>query len=126
MRFALYSVTTAASNFVSKVSNTLTSITASKPIAAGGSQNELQTNLDALIARSPSDEFIFHVPKDSHLSPYWASDEVLSQFPPTKILVRVVGQRDCTGHKSKREKTLCHLYPSHCRPSCSIPVWMIV
>uniref|UniRef100_A0A182NRK8 Hormone-sensitive lipase n=1 Tax=Anopheles dirus TaxID=7168 RepID=A0A182NRK8_9DIPT len=83
-------VTTAASNFVSKVSNTLTSITASKPIAAGGSQNELQTNLDALIARSPSDEFIFHVPKDSHLSPYWASDEVLSQFPPTKILTVVL------------------------------------
>uniref|UniRef100_A0A182P067 Hormone-sensitive lipase n=1 Tax=Anopheles epiroticus TaxID=199890 RepID=A0A182P067_9DIPT len=83
-------VTTAASNFVSKVSNTLTSITASKPIAANGSQNELQTNLDALIARSPSDEFIFHVPKDSHLSPYWASDEVLSQFPPTKILTVVL------------------------------------
>uniref|UniRef100_A0A182QFL5 Hormone-sensitive lipase n=1 Tax=Anopheles farauti TaxID=69004 RepID=A0A182QFL5_9DIPT len=83
-------VTSAASNFVSKVSNTLTSITASKPIAASGSQNELQTNLDALIARSPSDEFIFHVPKDSHLSPYWASDEVLSQFPPTKILTVVL------------------------------------
>uniref|UniRef100_A0A182RS77 Hormone-sensitive lipase n=1 Tax=Anopheles funestus TaxID=62324 RepID=A0A182RS77_ANOFN len=83
-------VTTAASNFVSKVSNTLTSITASKPIAASGSQNELQTNLDALIARSPSDEFIFHVPKDSHLSPYWATDEVLSQFPPTKILTVVL------------------------------------
>uniref|UniRef100_A0A182MG95 Hormone-sensitive lipase n=1 Tax=Anopheles culicifacies TaxID=139723 RepID=A0A182MG95_9DIPT len=83
-------VTTAASNFVSKVSNTLTSITASKPIAASGSSNELQTNLDALIARSPSDEFIFHVPKDSHLSPYWATDEVLSQFPPTKILTVVL------------------------------------
>ncbi|KFB52842.1 AGAP002567-PA-like protein [Anopheles sinensis] len=81
-------VTTAASNFVSKVSSTITSITASKPIAAGaGSQSELQSNLDALIARSPSDEFIFHVPKDSHLSPYWASDDVLSQFPPTKILI---------------------------------------
>uniref|UniRef100_A0A182IXR0 Uncharacterized protein n=1 Tax=Anopheles atroparvus TaxID=41427 RepID=A0A182IXR0_ANOAO len=81
-------VTTAASNFVSKVSNTFTSITASKPIATGGgSQTELQSNLDALIARSPSDEFIFHVPKDSHLSPYWASDDVLSQFPPTKILI---------------------------------------
>ncbi|XP_053660538.1 hormone-sensitive lipase [Anopheles marshallii] len=83
-------VTTAASNFVSKVSNTLTSITASKPIAASGSQNELQSNLDSLIARSPSDEFIFHVPKDSHLSPYWATDEVLSQFPPTKILTVVL------------------------------------
>ncbi|XP_058116245.1 hormone-sensitive lipase [Anopheles ziemanni] len=84
-------VTSVASNFVSKVSSTITSITASKPIAVGGgSQSELQSNLDALIARSPSDEFIFHVPKDSHLSPYWASDDVLSQFPPTKILTVVL------------------------------------
>uniref|UniRef100_A0A2M4AL67 Putative hormone-sensitive lipase hsl n=1 Tax=Anopheles triannulatus TaxID=58253 RepID=A0A2M4AL67_9DIPT len=83
-------VTSAASNFVSKVSSTLNSITASKPIAVGGAQAELQSNLDALIARSPSDEFIFHVPKDSHLSPYWASDAVLSQFPPTKILTVVL------------------------------------
>uniref|UniRef100_A0A2M4BDB0 Putative hormone-sensitive lipase hsl n=1 Tax=Anopheles marajoara TaxID=58244 RepID=A0A2M4BDB0_9DIPT len=83
-------VTSAASNFVNKVSSTLNSITASKPIAVGGAQAELQSNLDALIARSPSDEFIFHVPKDSHLSPYWASDAVLSQFPPTKILTVVL------------------------------------
>ncbi|XP_052868424.1 hormone-sensitive lipase [Anopheles cruzii] len=83
-------VTSAASNFVSKVSSTINSLTASKPITIGAAQGELQSNLDALIARSPSDEFIFHVPKDSHLSPYWASDDVLSQFPPTKILTVVL------------------------------------
>ncbi|EDV98300.1 hormone-sensitive lipase [Drosophila grimshawi] len=43
-------------------------------------------NLDALIARSPSEEFAFEVPKDPFLSPYWASDEWLSQLPETKIL----------------------------------------
>lgn len=45
-------------------------------------------NMDALIARSPSEEFAFDVPKDPFLSPYWASDEWLSQLPETKILVR--------------------------------------
>lgn len=44
-------------------------------------------NLDALIARSPSEEFAFDVPKDPFLSPYWASDEWLSQLPETRILV---------------------------------------
>lgn len=44
-------------------------------------------NMDALIARSPSEEFAFDVPKDPFLSPYWASDEWLSQLPETKILV---------------------------------------
>ncbi|XP_067627370.1 hormone-sensitive lipase [Eurosta solidaginis] len=43
-------------------------------------------NMDALIARSPSVEFAFQVPKDPFLSPYWASDEWLSQLPSTKIL----------------------------------------
>lgn len=79
-------VSNVASNLVNRVSSTFSAITTSKPIAASGSQSDFQSNLDALIARSPSDEFIFEVPKDSHLSPYWATDDVLSQFPPTKIL----------------------------------------
>lgn len=44
-------------------------------------------NLDALIARSPSVEFAFTVPKDPYLSPYWAADEVLREFPKVSILV---------------------------------------
>lgn len=79
-------VSSVASNLVNRVSSTFNAITTSKPISSSGSQSEFQSNLEALIARSPSDEFIFEVPKDSHLSPYWATDEVLSQFPPTKIL----------------------------------------
>lgn len=46
-------------------------------------------NLDALIARSPSVEFAFTVPKDPYLSPYWAADEVLREFPKVSILVSV-------------------------------------
>ncbi|XP_065076519.1 hormone-sensitive lipase [Ochlerotatus camptorhynchus] len=79
-------VTNVASNLVNRVSSTFNAITTSKPIASSGSQTELHCNMEALIARSPSDEFIFEVPKDSHMSPFWATDEVLSQFPPTKIL----------------------------------------
>jgi len=45
--------------------------------------------LDSLMQRSPSDELHFTVPRDPYLSPYWASDEVLKQFPPTKIVVSV-------------------------------------
>jgi hypothetical protein len=45
--------------------------------------------LDSLMQRSPSDDFDFTVPRDPYLSPYWASDEVLKQLPPTKIVVSV-------------------------------------
>lgn len=82
-----FRVTNVASNLVNRVSATFNAITTSKPIAASESQSEFPCNLEALIARSPSDEFIFDVPKDAHMSPFWATDEVLSQFPPTKILV---------------------------------------
>ncbi|XP_058447335.1 hormone-sensitive lipase isoform X2 [Malaya genurostris] len=83
-------VSNVASNLVNRVSSTFNAITTSNPIASSSSQSDFQSNLDALIARSPSDEFIFDVPKDPHLSPYWATDEVLRQFPPTKILTVVL------------------------------------
>ncbi|XP_062134093.1 hormone-sensitive lipase isoform X2 [Drosophila sulfurigaster albostrigata] len=54
-------------------------------ISAAPDQHDVR-NMDALIARSPSEEFAFDVPKDPFLSPYWASDEWLSQLPETKIL----------------------------------------
>lgn len=37
--------------------------------------------------RSPLDEFVFNVPRHPLLSPYLASESILSQFPPVKILV---------------------------------------
>jgi hormone-sensitive lipase len=49
----------------------------------------VRSNLDALIARSPSDEFIFSVPRDPFLSPYWADDQLLNKFPPVRILVSI-------------------------------------
>lgn len=45
--------------------------------------------LDSLMQHSPSDDMHFTVPRDPYLSPYLASDEVLKQLPPTKIVVSV-------------------------------------
>lgn len=110
-------VSNVASNLVNRVSSTFSAITTSKPIASSGSQSEFQSNLDALIARSPSDEFIFDVPKDSHLSPFWATDAVLSQFPPTKILVRFVVEF--------REQLCVTFYCCCFSRWCSILAWTI-
>ncbi|XP_055700251.1 hormone-sensitive lipase isoform X1 [Phlebotomus papatasi] len=43
-------------------------------------------NFDSLQAKSPSEEFIFQVPKDPYISPYFATDEVLKEMPPIKII----------------------------------------
>lgn len=40
----------------------------------------------SIIPLASDDEFLFNVPEDAHLSPYKASNEILAQFPPTKIL----------------------------------------
>jgi len=73
---------------VNNITNTLTRCTQSYEIHGSNvmAQQDVR-NMDALIARSPSEEFAFDVPKDPFLSPYWASDEWLSQLPETKILV---------------------------------------
>ncbi|KAI8128841.1 Hormone-sensitive lipase [Lucilia cuprina] len=77
-------------NAVNSISNTLNRYTQSYEIKSDGveGQKPLQDlrNMDALIARSPSAEFAFQIPKDPFLSPYYASDEWLKQMPNTKIL----------------------------------------
>ncbi|XP_030388505.1 hormone-sensitive lipase [Scaptodrosophila lebanonensis] len=76
---------------VNNITSTLNRCTQSYEIhgshiqGTGGCQQDVR-NMDALIARSPSEEFAFDVPKDPFLSPYWACDEWLSQLPETKIL----------------------------------------
>lgn len=52
----------------------------------GGDKKEIR-ELDTERAKSPSEEFVFTVPKDPFLSPYLASDDLLARLPPTKILV---------------------------------------
>lgn len=78
-------------NAVSSISNTLNRYTQSYEIKSDGVsvQKPMQDlrNMDALIARSPSAEFAFEIPKDPFLSPYYACDDWLKQMPNTKILV---------------------------------------
>ncbi|KPI92481.1 Hormone-sensitive lipase [Papilio xuthus] len=80
-------ISEAATGIMGAMSSRLAYITGSNSISRP-TQEELavRTNLDALIARSPSDEFIFSVPRDPLLSPYWADDDLLNKFPPVRIL----------------------------------------
>ncbi|KAJ8687129.1 hypothetical protein QAD02_022923 [Eretmocerus hayati] len=45
-----------------------------------------QRHLDLKPGRSVSEEFMFEIPKDSHLSPYRTPDSLLQRLPPVKIL----------------------------------------
>lgn len=80
-------ISEAASGIMGAMTSRLAYLTGSNTITRP-TQEELavRSNLDALIARSPSDEFIFSVPRDPYLSPYWADDEILNKFPPVRIL----------------------------------------
>ncbi|XP_017757856.1 PREDICTED: hormone-sensitive lipase-like isoform X2 [Eufriesea mexicana] len=42
--------------------------------------------LDTENTKSPLEEFVFTVPRDPYLSPYLASDNLLAQLPPVKML----------------------------------------
>ncbi|CAF4875604.1 unnamed protein product [Pieris macdunnoughi] len=77
----------AASGIMGAMSSRFASMKDSNAIS-GPTQEEMagRSNLDSLIARSPSDEFMFSVPRDPVLSPYWAEDRLLKRFPPLRIL----------------------------------------
>lgn len=73
------------------VANTLNAITSPTVIRNGITLNNgllfPRNRLNSLIERNPADDYLFDVPKDPFLSPYYASDELLKQLPPVKILV---------------------------------------
>lgn len=71
----------------SSVSNRLHFMTASTPIRECQEFANVRRRLDAVVQRSPTEEFVFEIPRDPLLSPFWATDEVLQQLPPTHILV---------------------------------------
>lgn len=75
-------------NVTSSVSNTISSMTTSTPIRECTEFANVRNRLDSLIPKSPTEEFVFDIPRDPLLSPFWAVDEVLSKLPPTHILVR--------------------------------------
>lgn len=77
----------AVSDVRSSVANTFTSMTKSTPVRECADFAYVRKRLNSLIPKSPSEEFVFDIPKDPLLSPFWATDDVLRQLPPIKILV---------------------------------------
>lgn len=80
-----------ASSLVDSVSSTIDQITkTNRPIIRNYSCDDAEEfrrwENDEMVLDSPSCDFIFTVPKDPFLSPFYASDEMLVQFPPIKIL----------------------------------------
>lgn len=79
-----------ASSLVDTVSSTITQITTTnRPIIRNYSCDDVDDvrMLDnEFVPMSPSADFIFSVPKDPLLSPMYAADDVLRQFPPIKII----------------------------------------
>lgn len=83
-------VTRVASSLVGSVSNTLLEITKTNhPITrtlSCGDDDETRTLTSSGVPESLSSDFIFNVPKDPFLSPLYATDDALSQFPAINIL----------------------------------------
>lgn len=75
-----------ASSLVDSVSSTITQITTSnRPILRNFSCDDADM-LNESVPTSPTADFIFTVPKDPFLSPLYADDDVLIQFPSIKIV----------------------------------------
>lgn len=77
---------TAKNSFVSAVTDTFKAV----PSLKKQPNQAYDEKLGNLIPPAPDDEFVFSVPKNQYISPYWASDETLKQFPPTRILTTIV------------------------------------
>jgi acetyl esterase/lipase len=71
-----------------------------KNTSNGKIESVLKSTIDAIrdgkysigstfIEKAPDDEFMFTVPKNRYLSPYLADDEILREFPTTKILTLI-------------------------------------
>lgn len=70
---------------------------------SGMTENEkIRCSLDTMEARSPSEEFKFDQTTSNQnnpfVSPYYATDDVLKQLPPVKIIV--------SGHQTHSARSL--------------------
>ncbi|XP_055306327.1 hormone-sensitive lipase isoform X2 [Sitodiplosis mosellana] len=84
----IYKAVETAANSVASTFNAITSPTVIRN-GIPGSVNGLgftRSRLNSLTERNPADDYLFDVPKDPFLSPYYASNEMLSQLPSMKIL----------------------------------------
>lgn len=72
------------------VANTFNAITMPATITNGYTTDDVNfspNRLDSVTEKNPLEEFQFQIPRDPFMSPYYASDEMLRQMPPVKILV---------------------------------------
>lgn len=88
------------------VANTFNAITAHAPIYdkyASVSDDDLSfvRNLGTVAEKNPRDDFLFDIPHDPFMSPYYASDEMMRQMPKMKILVSRSNALHILGLKNK-------------------------
>lgn len=85
----IYKAVETAANSVANTFNAITSPTTIRNgiPAANGLSGFTRSRLNSLTERNPADDYLFDVPKDPFLSPYYASDDMLKQLPLVKILV---------------------------------------
>ncbi|KAJ6634788.1 Hormone-sensitive lipase [Pseudolycoriella hygida] len=70
---------------VGNMTSKLAAMTTSSPIRDSKSSG-VRSRLDSMTEINPADEFVFEIPKDPMLSPFWATDNMLKQMPRTHIL----------------------------------------
>lgn len=84
----IYKAVETAASSVASTFSAITSPTAIRngvPVSNGINFN--RSRLNSLTERNPADDYLFDVPKDIFLSPFYASNEMLLQLPTMKILV---------------------------------------
>lgn len=99
-------------NFSESIQKATTSIVNAVTVpfrpASSETPNKLHLKIEERneIPTAPDDTFVFSVPLNHYLSPYWASDEVLREFPPTNILSTIVDPclDDCVEFSKKLKK----------------------
>lgn len=66
----------------------------------------LRASEESEIPRANDDDFMYELSKDYLLSPYWAPDEVLREFPPTNLLSMVTDPclDDCVDFAKKLKR----------------------
>lgn len=87
----IYKAVETAANSVASTFNAITSPTTIRNgIPASNGLGFTRSRLNSLTERNPADDYLFEVPEDPFLSPYYGSDEMLKQLPTVKILVRIM------------------------------------
>lgn len=79
-----------AGNLAEAVSSTINTITTSNPIREIPNQYDDNSCLNSLIARSPTHDIFYEVPKDPYLSPYYASDDILREMPKVRCITVIL------------------------------------